>query len=574
MKYRALFIVLAFFAASNRWLQAAAAVTTTDVTAGTALSATTHNTNFGNVRTALNKLNPNGWTNGGTDIGYTDGKIGIGIGVPAVTFHVVGQVNFDAYNNSAGAPATVYVRRARGTLGSPNALLNGDEIGYFATQGHDGTGFFHTAYMMTKASENWTAAAHGSQIGFFVTPNGSTGYSERMTIAQNGNVGIGTTTPATSLDVNGVISTRGDSTAVMRHYDSAGNLRYSTGLRSDLNVNIPYVFNGENGTRNFSFNNANVGIGTFTPSRQLHVEGSFAGDGLIYTKNTNASFGSGITIYNDGGQASVISHNGTGYAAYGGAGSLNIGTVTNNPFHFLQNNSIRMSIDANGRVAVATTSATNCNAGAIFCVNGAIYTNGTQLTSDARWKKDIRPISHNPGLKPGAMSTSDGAWSTFLSLSPSTYYWRKDEFKDKNFEDGLQYGFIAQNVEKAYPTLVKTNGEGFKSLNYSGIIAINTAAIQQLKREKDAELGKLTVALSETKGALDVVVRQAHHDKKQLEHRAQAAEAENKYLRAELTETKKSLVRVAQRVEDQEKKYAERLARLERNLAASTIARR
>lgn len=65
MKYRDLFVVLAFFAASNRWLQAAAAVTTTDVTAGTALSATTHNTNFGNVRTALNKLNPNGWTNGG-----------------------------------------------------------------------------------------------------------------------------------------------------------------------------------------------------------------------------------------------------------------------------------------------------------------------------------------------------------------------------------------------------------------------------------------------------------------------------------------------------------------------------
>lgn len=49
---------------------------------------------------------------------------------------------------------------------------------------------------------------------------------------------------------------------------------------------------------------------------------------------------------------------------------------------------------------------------------------------------------------------------------------------------------------------------------------------------------------------------------------------ENQSLRAELAETKKSLVRVSQRIDGQEKQYAERLTRLERTLASSSLARR
>jgi hypothetical protein len=59
------------------------------------------------------------------------------------------------------------------------------------------------AYIIGYTTQNWTSSAHGSQINFATTPNGTASYVQRMTIDQNGNVGIGASNPTATLDVNG-----------------------------------------------------------------------------------------------------------------------------------------------------------------------------------------------------------------------------------------------------------------------------------------------------------------------------------------------------------------------------------
>ncbi len=157
-------------------------------TSGTPALAADVNANFTELYNSM-------WTKTGADLSYSGGNVGIGVASPASALHVNGHGLFDTYNNSAGSPGQVGIRRARGSFGAPSALQSGDEIGYFITRGHDGTGFFNTTIIVSRATENWNASGHGSNMGFLVTPTGSTSYVERLTIAQNGNIGIGTTSP-------------------------------------------------------------------------------------------------------------------------------------------------------------------------------------------------------------------------------------------------------------------------------------------------------------------------------------------------------------------------------------------
>ena len=49
---------------------------------------------------------------------------------------------------------------------------------------------------MYKAAENWTDSANGTYLQFTTTPIGTGAWAERMRIAPDGNVGIGTPAPA------------------------------------------------------------------------------------------------------------------------------------------------------------------------------------------------------------------------------------------------------------------------------------------------------------------------------------------------------------------------------------------
>lgn len=72
------------------------------------------------------------------------------------------------YINDDTAP-TLDSYKARGTEGTPLAILDGDNLGTYRFIGYDGTGFNPYAAINVKATENWSATNHGTEMHLSVT---------------------------------------------------------------------------------------------------------------------------------------------------------------------------------------------------------------------------------------------------------------------------------------------------------------------------------------------------------------------------------------------------------------------
>ena len=105
-------------------------------------------------------------------------------------------------------------------------------------------------------------------------------------------------------------------------------------------------------------------------------------------------------------------------------------------------------------------------------VNGKLKSTGINETSDLRFKKNIFTI--------------DNALNKVLSLRGVNYEWRVNEFKDKNFDSAPQIGLIAQEVEKIIPQVVSTDSAGYKSVEYSKLVALLIEAIKEQQKKIEA----------------------------------------------------------------------------------------
>ncbi|TLV03315.1 tail fiber domain-containing protein [Dyadobacter luticola] len=102
--------------------------------------------------------------------------------------------------------------------------------------------------------------------------------------------------------------------------------------------------------------------------------------------------------------------------------------------------------------------------------------------SDRRLKRDFTSLSNS--------------LSTLTSLNGYHYYW-----KSASSDQGLQTGLIAQEVEELFPELVTTDKEGFKAVNYIGLIPHLIEAVKELKSENDY-LKKSASRLSELEASV------------------------------------------------------------------------
>ena len=93
-------------------------------------------------------------------------------------------------------------------------------------------------------------------------------------------------------------------------------------------------------------------------------------------------------------------------------------------------------------------------------VIGRLKTDGINETSDVRLKKNIVPLTD--------------ALKKVLELQGVTYEWKKE-----GMEKGTQLGLIAQEVEKVIPEVVSTDKEGFKSIQYSVLVAVLIEAVKE-----------------------------------------------------------------------------------------------
>jgi len=95
---------------------------------------------------------------------------------------------------------------------------------------------------------------------------------------------------------------------------------------------------------------------------------------------------------------------------------------------------------------------------------GKLWTaQGGLAGSDIRMKDNVVNIDK---------ATSDN----LLKLNPMAYTYKDDESKRQRF------GFIAQDVEKVYPDMVRDGANGMKSLNYDDIIPLTVANIKDIRK--------------------------------------------------------------------------------------------
>lgn len=116
---------------------------------------------------------------------------------------------------------------------------------------------------------------------------------------------------------------------------------------------------------------------------------------------------------------------------------------------------------------------------------GSVYSTGTYQTSDPMLKKNISPVTAS-------------SLSRIMKLPVQTYEFKQGEYSHMNLPEGQQTGFLATDVAREFPGLVKTtvqpapdeeavqNGEvqpgsevNFTAVNYTGMIPHLTKAIQE-----------------------------------------------------------------------------------------------
>ena len=152
--------------------------------------------------------------------------------------------------------------------------------------------------------------------------------------------------------------------------------------------------------------------------------------------------------------------------------------------------------------------------------NGNSYANNHIDTSDKRYKKDIQKVTD---------------YSEKLSkIRGVTYFMRKDEFPEKNFDERRQFGVIAQEIQEVFPNLVfKINDDGYLGVNYTGLIPL---LIDQSNRQKD-QIAKNKEMLAVMQNGINNV----RHTLTKHANRIEVLEKENKALKAELKEIKEKI---------------------------------
>jgi hypothetical protein len=362
-------------------------------------------------------------------------------------------------------------------LGSNNLILNASTGAATFSSSVTAVGLSSTTSAsgnLNSLIRNNVTSASGT-TGYALTVRNLAGSSTYFHISTEtgrvGNVGIGTTEPSETLQVNGSVralqtnstgiaqfaadasnttslrcglatfssSAVGDLLGVARAansflYKNGGALAVGTGAAH------PLIFSTSDTERMRITNNGNVLIG-------ITSDFAFQGGALLRV-NREQNTGTNIQINNQAANANAAAHvifstNGNGWVV--GMGSQQ--SSSGNTFYF--------SPDPTGalnKVATLTT--------------GGVWSTTGGGTSDLRTKQDI---DYN----------FDNGIESILKLQPT-------KFKFKTAPDKQRRGFIAQDVLEVIPDLVLGDGEkenGTYGLDYDGILALAVKAVQELNQK-------------------------------------------------------------------------------------------
>ena len=411
------------------------------------------------------------------------GKVGIGTSSPAYKLDVNGDMSattlhVQTLTGITNLNVSGYVT-AGGTLTGGSLQSNGDAF----VNGRVGVNMAPNGnYRLASA------ATSGQWAGYFYSPTASSLYSETDSPGSWAGYFNGA-------NASGLYAFGGNGYGVAA-YSSALDASYSETTAGGRWASYNYADNGYgvygyggNGIGVYGVGNNNIGVygqssGSwagyfFSPvSHGLYAESDAAGgywSGYFYSPNGYGVYGyggNGIGVYGqaaNGNWAGEFIGSGSGYGVYGqtaGGGGNYYAVEGYNP--------------------AAGTWGLIGYGGYAFYGAGYLYGSGGYVGSDRRLKDDIQPL-------PDPLAVVD-------KLQPVSYAWKPNTDQRHVHGDQRDYGFIAQDVEKILPEIVRdvrqpigaargapeTLNEKLgttKAIDYERVIPFVAGAVQQLHRQ-------------------------------------------------------------------------------------------
>ena len=270
----------------------------------------------------------------------------------------------------------------------------------------------------------------------------------------------------------------------------------------------------------YSETNKGVGIGTSAvANKKLFIQGivrdnscstSFDGDGIDMSHGHiglgGTATGVGSIAVRENSKATGIGSVAIGnYVEVSGDNSMGIG----NNINISGTNSLTVGLfndksvkglfdvgggDADNRKTVFSVTKNDVTVSVPIKIKGNVditgnvtYTGTANQSSDRRLKTNITPL--------------EKSIDKVMKLNGVTFNWDKTIAKNKNASTTLQYGFIAQEIEKVIPELVSEDSDGYNTVNYIGVIPVLTQAMQEQQKEIE-QLKDENKKLNETVEAL------------------------------------------------------------------------
>jgi hypothetical protein len=331
-----------------------------------------------------------------------------------------------------------------------------------------------------------------TDAGVAVAVEGSLGVDRILTAKSDvyvkEKVGIGTFDPDVKLHVDGgkdasvangsgyvVIGLVGGMNIVI---DNNEIMARDTGATAPLHLQADggdlLIHGNKTGTDVAIKDSGNVGIGTLAPGAKLHIAGGTdaelaSGGFLVIGSVTGANLaldGNEIMARNNGGESPLH------LQADGGDLLIHDHDAAS-----------RVVVKDSGNVGIGVS-----NPSYPLDVNGWIRADEVWTSSDAQWKKNVKPLQ--------------SVLEKVAQLRGVEFEWKTGETEGRRFEPGKQIGVVAQEVEKVFPEMVMTAPDGTKSVAYMSAIPVLIEAIKELKAENEAlerRVGVLEQAIGKQK---------------------------------------------------------------------------
>ena len=430
-------------------------------------------------------------------------RVGIGTTSPSALLDVAG-------NQALGSAIAVnlsgvlYINESKvgiGTAAPVDAFVISKDLGA------DTTGYWMQLENTNTSEGNWgdwRIGHNGDDLGFFGGSGIANPTSQYVTFKYGGNVGIGTTSPADLLVVQGpnkenvTLSPSGNNAKILMDFINGNDAIISFREDSTERGRIAYVGDSNelrlisseaesiltlhsNNTERIRINAAgNVGIGTTSPVKLLHLQNMVAATDVATAQVLKISSGPSAA---------------TGIA--GGIGFYTASSGQNNALGFV---GVEKTSDTGAHTAdlvfytragttdVAPTEKIRITSGGDLC-DQATDADLTDCASDAKLKTNIQNYQY--GL------------NEILQLRPVQFNWNQKAVSELNYNPNItNTGLIAQEVEQIIPEWIDTNSEGYKKIPGSGnldLVLVNAvkelnskiSALEQQNNELKAEISAL-----------------------------------------------------------------------------------